>query len=77
MALKSHKLGAASLCGSPSLPKPNPHTELRIEDVFDTVWRVIGGRSAFFYREEAQYGSPSLGGRGTYFCPTCQLVPAV
>ena len=23
------------------------------------VWRVIGGRSAFFYREEAQYGSPS------------------
>jgi hypothetical protein len=27
-----------------------PHTKLGIEDVCDTVSRVIGGRSAFFYR---------------------------
>ena len=65
MALKRHKLGAASLCRLAITSETKPHTKLEIEDVFDTVWRVIGGRSAFFYREEAKYGSPSLGGRDT------------
>ena len=37
-------------------------TELRIEDVFDAAWRVIGGRQAFFYRrKKPNYGSTSLG----------------
>jgi hypothetical protein len=69
LALKRSCWGAASLCDSPSLPKANPHTELGIEDVFDTVWRVIGGCSAFFYRrKKPNHGLTSLGGGGVPRC---------